>query len=61
MTNWMSEQELPNLWGVGDCLIAEVALHVSDEIFFLVVPIDGTNCCLLDSQSLRIIRALTWQ
>ena len=29
----MSEQELPNLQGVGDCLIADVALHVPNENF----------------------------
>ena len=57
----MSEQELPKLWGVGDSLIADVAkpLHVADEIFFLVFPAYGANCCLLDSQSLRIVGAST--
>ena len=58
----MNEQELPKLWGVrDDSLIADVAKpsHVTDEIFCLVVPSDGTNCCLLDSQSLRIVGALT--
>ena len=46
--NWMNEQELSNLQGVGDHLIADVAktLHVVDEIFCLVVPTDNTNCCL---------------
>ena len=28
-------------------------------IFCLVVPIDDTNCCLSDSQNLRIVGALT--
>ena len=56
----MSELELQNLRGVEDCLIADVALHVADENFFLVVPIDGTNYNLLDSWSLRIVEALTW-
>ena len=57
----MSEWELPKLRGVGDRLIVDVAKpsHVVDEIFFLVVPIDNANCCLLDSQSHRIVRALT--
>ena len=56
----MSELELPNLRGVEDRLIADVASHVSDENFFLVVSIDGTNYSLLDSWSLRIVEALTW-
>ena len=34
----MSEQELSNLRGVEDRLIADVASHVADEIFCLVVP-----------------------
>ena len=57
----MSERELPKLWGVGNRLIADVAKpsHVVNKIFCLVVPIDGVNCCLLDSQSYRIIEALT--
>ena len=55
----MTEQELLNLRGVGDHLIANIASHVPDEIFFLVVPIDGANCCLSNSQSLRIVGALT--
>ena len=57
----MSELELPNLRGVGDRLIADVAKpsHVADEILCLIVPTEGANCCLLDSQSLRIVRALT--
>ena len=57
----MNEQELPKLWGVGDRLIADVAnpSHVADNIFLLVIPIDGANCCFLDSQSLRIVGALT--
>ena len=47
----MSELELPKLRGVGDRLIADVAKPSNDagEIFFLVVPTDGANCCLLDS------------
>ena len=59
----MCERELPNLWGVGDHLIADVAktLHVVDEIFCLVVPTEGANYSLLDSQSLRIVEALTWR
>ena len=58
----MSERELPNLWGVGDHLIDDVAKasHITDEIFYLVVPIDGANCCLLNSRSLWIVGALTW-
>ena len=51
--NRMNEQELPNLRGVGDRLIADVALHVPDEISCLVFPTDGSNCCLSDSQSLN--------
>ena len=49
----MSERELPKLRGVGDRLIVDVAkpLHVADEIFCLVFPTNGANCCLLDSQS----------
>ena len=53
--NQMNEQELPNLQGVRDCLI------VANENFCLVVPIDGANCGLLDSQNHRIVWALTWQ
>ena len=55
----MSEQELPNLRGVEDLLIADVASHIPDEIFFFVVPIDAANCCISDSQSLRIVGTLT--
>ena len=57
----MSELELLKFQGVGDSLIADVAKpsHVADEIFCLVVPTDGANYCLLDSQSLRIVGALT--
>ena len=58
--NQMSELELPNLWGVEDRLIADVASHVADENVFLVVPIYGTNYSFLDSWSLRIVEALTW-
>ena len=42
----MSEWELPNLRGVKDGLIADLASHVADETFCLVVPTDGANCCL---------------
>ena len=54
----MSELELPNLRGVEDRLIADVASQVADENFFLVVPIDGTNYSLLDSWSLRNRRGI---
>ena len=56
----MSERELLKLRGVGDRLIADVAKlsHVADKIFCLVVAIDRANCCLLNSQSLRIVEAL---
>ena len=49
--NRMSERELPKLWGVGNRLIVDVAKpsHVVDEIFCLVIPTNGANCCLLDS------------
>ena len=55
----MSERELKNLRGVGDRSIADVAkpLHVVGEIFCLVVPTNGVNCCLLDSRSLQIVGA----
>ena len=55
--NQLSERELPKLQGVGDRLIADVAKlsHITDEIFCSVVPTDGTNCCLLNSRSLRIV------
>ena len=33
--NQISELELPNLRGVEDRLIADVASHVAEEIFFL--------------------------
>ena len=59
--NRTSEQELPNLRGVRDRLIVDVASHVIDETFCLVVPTDGANCCILGSQSHQIVRALTWQ
>ena len=45
----MNEQELSNLQGVRDRLIVDEVSHVADETFCLVVPIDGTNCGLLDS------------
>ena len=45
----MNEQELLNLQDVGDHLIVDVASHVPNEIFCLVVPIDDANCCLSDS------------
>ena len=57
----MIEQELPNLRGVEDRLIADVASHVADEIFFLVVPTERANCSISDSQSHRIVRASNWQ
>ena len=49
--NQMSERELLKLRGVGDRLIVDVGKpsHVADKIFCLVVPTDGSNCCLLDS------------
>ena len=50
----MNEQELPNLRGVGDRFIADVDSLVLNEIFCLVVPTYGVNCCLSDSYSLRI-------
>ena len=43
-----------------DRLIADLASHVANETFCLVIPTDGANCCLSDSQSHRIIEALTW-
>ena len=55
----MSDRELPKLRGVGDRSIADVAAHIADEIFFLVVPTDDANCGFLDSQSHRIVGALT--
>ena len=55
--NRMSERELSNLRGVEDHLIADVASHVADETFFLVVPTDDANCCLWNSQSLRVVKA----
>ena len=57
--NQTSERELPKLWGVGDRNIADVAkpLHAADKLFFLVVPIDSTNCSLSDSQSHMIVGA----
>ena len=57
----MSEGELPNLRGVGDRLKADVtkSSHDVDKIFCLDGPTDDANCCLLDSQSLRIVEALT--
>ena len=57
----MSEQELPNLQSVRDRLIADEASHVAEETFYLVIPIDDANCGLLDSQSHRVVGALTWQ
>ena len=58
--NQMSERELLKLRGVGDPLIVNVAKpsHVADEIFCLVVPTDGANYCLSNSESLRIVWAL---
>ena len=57
----MSERELSNPRGVGERLIAGVASYVAGEIFYLVVPTDGANYCLLDSHSHRVVKALTWQ
>ena len=57
--NRMSEQELPIFLGVGDRLIADVASHVPDDIFCLVILTNSANCCLSDSQSLPIVGALT--
>ena len=57
----MSERELPNLQSVRGRLIADKASHVADETFCLVIPTYGANCGLLDSQSHRIVGALTWQ
>ena len=47
----MSERELPNLQGVGDRLITDVAKpsHVADKICFLVFTTDGANCYFSDS------------
>ena len=53
----MNEQELLILRGARDRLIVDEALHTADATFFLVVPIDGANCCLSDSQSPWIVRA----
>ena len=55
--NWMNEQKLPNLRVMRDRLIADKASHVADATFCLVVPTNGANCNLLDSQSLRIVEA----
>ena len=59
LTNQMSERELPNFWGVRDRLIADVVSHVADETFCLVVPTDGANCYLSNSQSHWIVGTLT--
>ena len=48
----MNGQELPNLRGVRDRLIADEASQVTDATFYLVVPTDGINCGLSYSQSL---------
>ena len=53
----MDEQELSILRDVRDRLIVDEASHVADATFYLVVPIDGANCALSDSQSLRIVGA----
>ena len=45
----MNEQELPNLQGVRDRLIADEASHVANAAFYLVVPTDGVNRGLSDS------------
>ena len=39
--NWTGERELLNLRGVRDRLIEDVASHIFDETFCLVVPTDG--------------------
>ena len=51
--NRASERELPNLRGVRDRLIVNVASHIVDETFCLVVPTDGANYCLWNSWSRR--------
>ena len=53
----MNEQELPILRGVRDRLIVDEASHVADATFYLVVPTDGTNYGLSDSQNLQIVGA----
>ena len=57
----MNEQELPDLRGVRDRLIADEASNVANTTFCFVVPTDSATCVLLDSQSFRIVGALTWQ
>ena len=44
------DRELPKLLGMGDHLKADAAKpsQIADELFCLVVPIDGANCSLLD-------------
>ena len=42
----MNEQELPNLQGVRDCLIADEASHVANTTFCFVIPTDSANCVL---------------
>ena len=53
----MNEQELPIVWEARDHLIVDEASRAADETFYLVIHIDGANCCLMDSQSPRIIGA----
>ena len=53
----MNEQELSILQEVRDFLIVDEASHVADATFYLVVPTNGANCCLSDSQSPRIVGA----
>ena len=55
--NQMSEQDLPNLRGVKDCLITDEASYVANETFCLVVPTDDANCCLWNCLSLRVVGA----
>ena len=55
--NWTNEQELQILKGVRDRLIVDEASYVVNANFYLVVPTDGANCCLLDSQSPQIVGA----
>ena len=50
----MSERELPKLQDMGDGLIADIAKpsQAVDKTFCMVLPTDGANCYLSDSQSL---------
>ena len=53
----MNEKELPIPSGAMDYLIVDEASHVADVTFYLVVPTDGANCCLSNSQSPLIVKA----